>query len=151
MRTALVGEKSSGDFDLEVARLWLRPSMESMKAIIQLGAFQGGQSWARLHGTLGLRWDAACNLMWPSKSDFWLTTRTAKIAAMLRHPDLLGEFDRVVLCGTRVQRAFGYNARLGDVWRDGQMCGIPHPSGRCRAWNDPHKIAEAMEMLAWKQ
>lgn len=61
---------------------------------------------------------------------------------------------RVVLCGQRAMDAYeeGYpGARRqflvlgGSVW----IQGVPHPSGRCREYNDPATVAATREAVRW--
>jgi hypothetical protein len=52
----------------------------------------------------------------------------------------LGPGDRLVLLGTRVRRAFGVpETRVGTPHVAGgvRLYPVPHPSGLCRAYNDP--------------
>lgn len=66
-----------------------------------------------------------------------------------------------ILCGRKVQKAFGEALRKCDGkkltagWlacyvepqQTFTFVSIPHPSGRCRAWNDPEKVKEAQSFL----
>lgn len=50
----------------------------------------------------------------------------------------------VVLLGQKVAAAFGLEYR--PLTRDGRFLVVPHPSGRCRAWNDP-TVGNAVRQL----
>lgn len=64
---------------------------------------------------------------------------------------------RLVLCGRRVARAFleALGERDDPEWfRPGAWAGVdyvvvPHPSGRCREYNDPANRARAGEAVRW--
>jgi hypothetical protein len=51
---------------------------------------------------------------------------------------------RIVACGRRAADAFGIDEFL--VWHD-NVGAIPHPSGRCRYWNDPAHVESARRFL----
>lgn len=51
----------------------------------------------------------------------------------------------IVLLGTRVAAAFGVPYR--PFRRDGRLLVLPHPSGLCRAWNDPQSAPRARRAL----
>lgn len=51
---------------------------------------------------------------------------------------------RIVACGRRAADAFGIDDFL--VWH-GRIGAIPHPSGRCRYWNDPACVDAARLFL----
>lgn len=63
---------------------------------------------------------------------------------------------RLVLCGRRVADAF---ARVLEApadpwfqrryWAGIEYAAIPHPSGRCREYNDPANVARAREVVRW--
>jgi hypothetical protein len=56
---------------------------------------------------------------------------------------------KIVLLGRRVQAAFGVRGEPFAIYsRPGiTLVSIPHPSGRCRAWNDPAAYSRAREVL----
>lgn len=61
---------------------------------------------------------------------------------------LAGVFESFVLLGRRVADAFrvsyGFQVRgLGNKL----LLSLPHPSGRCRAWNEPGAVGRARELL----
>lgn len=51
----------------------------------------------------------------------------------------------VVLLGRKVAGAFGLD--LEEFGRSGRFLRLPHPSGRCRTWNDASNIGRAREAL----
>lgn len=112
--------------------------------LIRCGAFRSGRCYDFLRD-LGLRWDDGMNLLHPSRYAPWCADTAAKVANFVRaHLDR--EYDVVVLCGTKVRAAFG----LGHVeWleRYAKYLVIPHPSGRCRTWNDPEFRARARDVF----
>lgn len=58
------------------------------------------------------------------------------------------DLDRLIL---RPFRWYSLHAMLGcapSCARDIRLVSIPHPSGRCRAWNDPTSVAKVREVLA---
>lgn len=78
--------------------------------------------------------------------DRWSASAAAE-AAM----DLCVEFmdAPLILLGSRVCRAFGvayepFAVVISDPWA---LC-LPHPSGRCRAWNDPVSYQRARDALS---
>jgi hypothetical protein len=56
----------------------------------------------------------------------------------------------VVLLGRRVAGAFGYNGDFfsAETRGDVVLVGLPHPSGRCRTWNDPTSAVRARAAVA---
>lgn len=57
-----------------------------------------------------------------------------------------------ILLGAKVAAAFGYNYQPFEVQLKGNIglgCTLilPHPSGRCRAWNDPKSYERARDAL----
>jgi len=54
-----------------------------------------------------------------------------------------------VLLGAKVARAFGYDFEPFLVERGscGSVVILPHPSGRCRTWNEPGAVDRAREAL----
>lgn len=53
----------------------------------------------------------------------------------------------VVMLGAKVSAAFGRSAQE-PFTRDGLFYRLPHPSGRCRVWNDPGAFGRARGLLA---
>jgi hypothetical protein len=63
---------------------------------------------------------------------------------------------RLVLCGRRVVDAFVDVLEMPSdpwfqrrVWAGIEYAAIPHPSGRCREYNDPANVARAREVVRW--
>ncbi len=52
----------------------------------------------------------------------------------------------VVLLGRKVAAAFGYADHV-PFSRIGRFVLLPHPSGRCHAWNDPSSPGRARELI----
>lgn len=88
----------------------------------------------------------------------WDAARASRAAEELRR-NLKGR--RVVICGTAVLGALklrrhewlAWSERSGDLFMDPfDYCLIPHPSGRCREYNDPSVGAAVGELLykEWK-
>ncbi len=85
------------------------------------------------------------------KTDRW----TSQIPAFGSDPDMVnGRFphfidDKIVLLGAKVCEAFNSSYKPFEVARvSGCVFAIlPHPSGRCRAWNEPGAFERARETL----
>ncbi len=69
---------------------------------------------------------------------------------------VMRERDKIVLLGSKVRYAFAmedqqYFTRLTETLVDGQppttFYVLPHPSGRCRAWDDPRSTEQARLLL----
>jgi hypothetical protein len=63
---------------------------------------------------------------------------------------------RFVLCGRRVADAFAHVLEAPDAgwfrrreWAGIEYAAIPHPSGRCREYNDPSYVERAREVVRW--
>lgn len=141
--TILVGERSNRSYDKGLASPWNGPDLDAM---VQVGAFRSGRCRDLLENRVGLRWDAAVNLLPPSRFLDWNNTMARHVAACISQA-LLERFSRIVLCGRRVQRAF-FNVRPDlKVWNRGSWFCIPHPSGLCHEWNDPAILAHVKRML----
>lgn len=74
----------------------------------------------------------------------WDASEASKTAAeiLLNHPETT-----LVLLGKKVLRAFD----LGDISPftvSGRFVVLPHPSGRCREWNDPAAITKTREIMS---
>lgn len=68
-------------------------------------------------------------------------------------PLLVGEANPYGLLGAKVTRAFGFGFQPFTAWRHyllgshtTYVC-LPHPSGLCRAWNEPGAYARARGAL----
>jgi hypothetical protein len=60
------------------------------------------------------------------------------------------EEERFVLFGRQVARAFNADEVPLFTWARAfkPLAVLPHPSGRCQAWNDPETVAKARTFLA---
>lgn len=100
--------------------------------------------------SLGLRWDDGINLLWPSPvAGEWSSTEAARVAQAIRPQ--VEQYDWALLFGKRVCDAFGVPFEIGDAtWFDPAAPAIyvplPHPSGRCREWNDPNVCGLARQI-----
>ena len=101
-----------------------------------LGAFANGCRYSEL----GMEWDASLNLMPPGAQwDKDVARKTAQAVMRYMQPSL------VLLAGRRVSSAFGLaGSRLPSL--SGSLLSLPHPSGRCRCWNDPAVAEECAEL-----
>lgn len=106
-------------------------------------AFSGsGSSARRLADLLGAPvTEIACTVNLLGAGVPWSAGLTREIAAEL-HRTWEGW---IVACGRRPAAAFGLDDML--TWH-GRLGAIPHPSGRCRAWNDPEYVAAARLFLS---
>ncbi len=80
----------------------------------------------------------------------WPVRDARRAAQNLEHGGLLR--DRlVILCGARVQAAFGLKDQLAPFMvsrgQAGDMAIMPHPSGRCRLWGNPAIVAACREFM----
>lgn len=74
----------------------------------------------------------------------WSTTE-----ARVRALDLAETGRPMVLLGAKVCRAFGLDfAPFSIACGRSLMAILPHPSGRCRAWNEPGSYARARQTVA---
>ncbi len=77
-------------------------------------------------------------------SGTWSTTE-----ARVRALDLLESGRPMVLLGAKVARAFGLEfAPFSVACGAALMAVLPHPSGRCRVWNEPGSFARARATVA---
>ena len=137
MSTIIVGER----FNMKA---W-RPAVvqeTDFRLLVRMGCLNRGSSRQRLAST-GLKWDAGCNLLMPSPvSGEWDADRAREVATAIAPS--LAKYDHVVLLGKRVCEAFGVDYVPGSD--RGKMVVFPHPSGRCRFWNDPARVAKLSEV-----
>lgn len=63
---------------------------------------------------------------------------------------------RLLLCGRKVAEAFGLRSAEPLVWTPLELVGtfrlvayLPHPSGRCRWYNEPSNVHAAREFVRW--
>ncbi len=119
-------------------------------------AFESGPSAARLR-SLGLRWDAARNLLPPAPSGTAAWSRADASTAAARIARDYPDGATLVLCGRRVAEAFGLAAEppltRRVIWDLGGHPGLdvlllPHPSGLSRWWNDPENFEAARRACA---
>lgn len=83
--------------------------------------------------SLGVVWDDGINLLWPSPVvGYWNPGEAKTVVERLRPK--IEEYGTALLFGSRVCRAFG--VRFNALERQGVYLPLPHPSGRCRTWND---------------
>lgn len=91
------------------------------------------------------RFDRA-NLCHPT----WRSVAARKAARRVVDEARLAGGRDVVLLGSRVARAFGVDPTpFRVVESDGgvRFVVLPHPSGRCRVWNEPGSFARARRLL----
>lgn len=144
-RVCVVGMREAG---LPVSQdEWRR--RRDLDWLLSVGAFRSGPSRRFLMFELGLRWEASMNLLPPGSC--W-DAEVARSVARAARLGLEARFDAIVLCGSQVHAAFGYGrwkapsviawagtkspALPSDASGLLKFILLPHPSGRCRAWND---------------
>ncbi len=135
----LVGERANGPEALD-------RSSTSAHVRLRHGAFRYGPSRERLL-KLGLRWDAAMNLLprSPRATATWTAAdREQAREAALSLCQLAEDQWCLYLLGRRVVESFGLTwapFALQSVTVDGlvrvKCVACPHPSGLCRWWNEP--------------
>lgn len=79
-------------------------------------------------------------------SEGW-SLRAARVAAA----EILKREGPKILLGAKVCRAFAVAFEpftVTGIMSSGPLYILPHPSGRCRLWNDPRAITRAQAMLA---
>ena len=92
------------------------------------------------------------NLLAEYPKDGWRAGYAASQADNLGASLLLDR--RLILCGRRVAKAFGFKP-ADSPWLRWAYCEktraeavvIPHPSGRCREYNDPKMVAAVSDLL----
>jgi len=115
----------------ESANIPRRPTAEALwgwDLALRYGAFNAGAGRRRLE-SLGLWLPERANLLPPGVG--WDAALAARYWADFR--PRLEAYGAVVLCGARLARLAG----VPLLERRGRWVAIPHPSGRCRLWNDP--------------
>lgn len=96
----------------------------------------------KLVDKLGVRWDEKANLLWPSPTAGEWDTAKARDAWTDRLYPWLREngYGTVLSLGVRVAAATGvkrpFVGLVEDVDPATRVVVLPHPSGRCRFWND---------------
>ena len=136
MRPLLVGELNPYGADPYYALFCLPPGSAGgrMQRLV-----------CRLHQTTYLKLDRVnlCEGRWRDELAAAHATRILSSA----------EDRAIFLLGRKVADAFGFRGRLftssliGDG-RRGVLAYLPHPSGRCRVWNDPESFISARHVLA---
>lgn len=132
----VVGERLNVEADPFRLPPELAPKELDLDFLLKLGAFPPGPSRKRLR-RLGLRWDAAINLLLPDRSGRWEDARADEVAMAIMDP-LRRRFRAVVLLGQRVTRAFQLPAEP-LTWH-GSFAVFPHPSGRSSTLRDPEYL-----------
>lgn len=132
----LVGESANRrrTWQEDVSLMWV-PHEELAKLLLSWGAFAHGCRYSEL----GMSWDASLNLLPPGEPwDKSLARETASQVLRYSNPRLL------LLAGRRVATAFGVQGELPQL--SGKFLALPHPSGRCRQWNDPETAEKCAEL-----
>jgi hypothetical protein len=140
----VVGERINVDTDPYRLPAELAHKELDLDFLLRLGAFPPGPSRRRLRA-LGLRWDAALNLLLPDRSGRWEDARADEVARAIKDP-LWRRFRVVVLLGQRVTRAFQF-APAPLAWH-GPFAIFPHPSGRSSTLRDPTYLAQVQAFAA---
>lgn len=135
-RSMTNGEYSSVQLMTVGSSLWAR-------WLLSLGAFANGCRYS----DMGMRWDASLNLLPPGAEwDKGAAQMTANAVMRYIRPSL------VLLAGRRVSSAFGASGgRLPSLTSTvaGSLLCLPHPSGRCRCWNDLETARKCAEL--WRE
>lgn len=130
IRTVLVGEMNPHRADPRFALYPLPPAASGgrLAKIMGLTAREYLRAYPYRYNVCGgEEWDA----------------REALLSAeriILKHPD-----PPMVLLGARVAVAFGF--RFVPFKRVGRFLMLPHPSGRCRIWNNPRSSGRARRLI----
>lgn len=154
LRELVVGERMNSDsragwYSLSkgVSR-WARVSRS-------IGAFRAKSHAAKLLRVgVDLRACDSMNMLPPSKkAGAWDDELAESVAAFLL-AEVANEYSVVYLCGRRVCDSFAWPGEFGDAmtfdfaagWdylldRRPLFVALPHPSGRCRVWNDAGDVA----------
>lgn len=136
-RVLAVGERFNYD-------KWWRPIPQheySFELRLRMGFYNRTEPGSRraFLDSLGVRWDDGINLLWPSPvCGYWDELEAKRVAKELR--SRVEEYDRALLFGARVCRAFGVEFEV--LREQGAYLPLPHPSGRCRLWNDRELVNE---------
>lgn len=150
-KVVVVGERRVGDpyrFDF-LGEVRSRSPRDALAFLTEIGAFRDGATRTRLLQT-GVRWDAALNLLPPSRSTGWTKEDRAVAQAVASHVyPALSSWD-VVLVGRYVEQAFVLGPHPlprvslidGEPWLF-----LPHPSGRNRCWNSQEVMGRCREAV----
>jgi len=113
---------------------------------LKLGFYSRGPRRAFLSG-LGVEWDDGVNLLLPSPlPGEWDAAEARRVADALSQ--LVERYDAVLAFGRRACDALGIE--YAPCQLRGKYLPLPHPSGRCRLWNDPathDAVRKAMKNL----
>jgi hypothetical protein len=113
---------------------------------LRKGALEWGPARERLV-SLGLRWDAAMNLLpgQPTRTASWTAADRARARQVAFDTAILAKEHewRLVLVGARVCGAFGVRYEPLAWDEDRRTLVVPHPSGLCRWWNDMDNLRAA--------
>lgn len=76
----------------------------------------------------------------------------ARAEFLLAAPD--SRWNVIVMLGRKVASAFRYKEEafsysIVSQYRLMTLVALPHPSGRCRAWNEPGAVTKARAILRW--
>lgn len=118
---------------------WWRPQPKweySFELRKNLGFYNrtGPKSRRGFLNSLGVYWDDGINLLWPSPiPGYWNKQEAGRVAYELI-PKIDRSYDVVLLFGKKVCEAFDIKYSLLE--QQGKYVPLPHPSGRCRTWND---------------
>lgn len=148
-RVVLVGESNPYSLEPRHALLpWPAASAGArLRRILDMGELEYLRTFARF------------NLLGPGEA--WSAQLVRARAGSIFGGYVSSEACRVVLLGARVTAAFGWPLnpfhvaavceREADAFEEGfvvRALRLPHPSGRCRAWNEPGAAARARAAVA---
>ena len=117
---------------------WWRPAIfeheYSLDLRLRMGFYNRPTGRRKFLNELGIEWTDGINLLWPSPvCGYWNEQEAFKVAQTLR-PEIEKRWDVVLLFGKRVCEAF--EVEYVPLRRLETYLPLPHPSGRCRTWND---------------
>ena len=116
---------------------WWRPIPAheySLNLRLRLGFYNRLTGRRKFLNSLGVEWTDGINLLWPSPVvGYWNPREASRVVEELR-PEIERRWDAVLLFGKHVCEAF--EIEYVPLRRLEQYVPMPHPSGRCRAWND---------------
>lgn len=116
---------------------WWRPlpqNEDSLDLRLRIGFYNRPTGRRKFLNELGVEWTDGINLLWPSPVvGYWDPREALRVVKELR-PEIEERWDAVLLFGTRVCKAF--DVKSDWLVRTGIYVPLPHPSGRCRVWND---------------
>lgn len=129
-RTLAVGERFN-------YHKWWRPAVfeheYSLDLRLRLGFYNRPTGRRAFLNELGVEWTDGINLLWPSPvCGYWNPQEAKRVVGRL-YPEIK-KYDVVLLFGKKVCEAF--SVKYAPLARVGAYVPLPHPSGRCRTWND---------------